>query len=217
MNLDVLFDNADRILDGFRTTLALFGVSGLFALVWGTVLAAMRVSPVPVLRAAGTVYVNLVRNTPLLLVLIFIGFGLPVLDVQMSFFSYAVVALGLYTAAFVTEAVRSGVNAVPAGQAEAARSVGMTFTQTLSQIVLPQAFRTVIPPIVSVLVALAKNTSLASVFGVTEATFVMSGLTRDRPDALYTVFFGIAAGYVVITLTLAGLGRLVESKVAIVR
>ncbi|MGH8869634.1 MAG: amino acid ABC transporter permease [Actinomycetes bacterium] len=215
--MDVLIDNFGEILEGFRTTLALFAASAVIALLLGTVLGAMRVSPVPVLRAAGTVYVNVARNTPLVVVFLLVVFCLPELGVQLSFFVRASIALSLYTASFVCEAVRSGVNAVSTGQSEAARAVGMTFGQSLGQIVLPQAFRTVIPPLVSILIALAKNTSIASAFGVIEATALMKGFIRDNPGDIYAIFFGFAAGYVLITLSLAGIARLIESKVAIVR
>ncbi len=215
--MDVLIENFDQILDGFRTTLALFVISGLCALVLGTILAGMRVSPVPPLRAAGTVYVNVARNTPLLLVFVFITFGLPALGIRFSFFILAVIALTLYTAAFITEAIRSGINAVSAGQAEAARSIGMTFGQTLTIVVLPQAFRTVIPPLASIMIALVKNTAVAEAFGVTEATYQLDSLVRDFPEALYPLFFGIAFGYIAITLTLAGAFRLIESRAAIAR
>lgn len=215
--MDVLIDNIDKILDGFATTLSLFGIAGLLSLVLGTVLAAMRVSPVPVLRAAGTAYVDVARNTPLVVVFILIAFGFPVLGIRWSFFTLAVVTLTLYTSAFVCEAVRSGINAVQAGQAEAARAIGMTFTQTLTVVVLPQALRSVVPPLASILIALAKNTSVAEAFGVTEATYQLDSLIRDNPDALYALFFGIAFGYVVITMTIAGVARLIEAKVAVVR
>jgi glutamate transport system permease protein len=215
--VDVLIDNSDVVLRGFRTTLALFAVSAVGSLLLGTLLGAMRVSPVPVLRAAGTAYVNVARNTPLVVMFLLIVFCLPVLGIQLSFFVRAVIALTLYTASFVCEAVRSGVNAVSAGQAEAARSVGMTFGQTLGQIVLPQAFRTVIPPLASVFIALAKNTAVAAAFGVPEATFRMKALITAHTDAIYAIFLGFALGYILITLTIAGVARLVESRVAIVR
>jgi glutamate transport system permease protein len=215
--MQVLIENSDNILAGFRTTLVLFVVAAVGSLVLGTVLTTLRVSPVPTLRAAGTLYVNVARNLPLVVVFIFISFGLPQLGIRSSFFVLAALALTLYTAAFVSEALRSGINAVHAGQAEAARSVGMTFGQTLSLVVLPQAFRTVVPPLASILIALAKNTAVAEAFGVTEASYQLDSLVRDRPDALYTLFFGIAFGYLVITLATAGAARLVESKVAIAR
>jgi glutamate transport system permease protein len=215
--VDVLIDNSDVVLQGFRMTLALFAVSAVGSLILGTMLGAMRVSPVPVLRAAGTVYVNVARNTPLVVMFLLIVFCLPVLGIQLSFFVRAVIALTLYTASFVCEAVRSGVNSVSSGQAEAARSVGMTFGQTLGQIVLPQAFRAVIPPLASIFIALAKNTAVAAAFGVPEATFRMKALITANADAIYAIFFGFALGYILITLTLAGVARLVEARVAIVR
>ena len=215
--MQVLIENSDRILGGFQTTLLLFVVCALSSALLGTVLATLRVSPVATLRAAGATYVIVARNTPLVVVFVFISFGLPVLDIQFSHFLLAVVALTLYTSAFVCEVLRSGVNAVNPGQAEAARSIGMTFGQTLSVVVLPQAFRTVVPPLASVFIALAKNTAVAEAFGVREASYQLDSLVRDHPTALYALFFGIASGYVIITLVLAGAARLVESKVAIAR
>lgn len=215
--MDLLNEYSGDFIAGFRTTLALFAVSAVFALLLGTMLGAMRVSPVPVLRAAGTVYVNVARNTPLVVMFFLIVFCLPVLGIIFPHFTFAVIALSLYTAAFVCEAVRSGVNSVSPGQAEAARSVGMSFGQTLSQIVLPQAFRSVVPPLASIFIALAKNTSVVAAFGLADATFRMKGLITAHADDIYMIFFGFAAGYVVLSLTLAGVARLVEAKVAIVR
>src|SRR5919109_1536990 len=122
----------------------------------------------------------------------------------------AVIALGVYTAAFICEAVRSGINAVDVGQAEAARSIGMTFGQTLQTVVLPQAVRTVIPPLASILIALTKNTAIAEAFGVTEATYQLDSLVRDHPDVLYALFFGIAAGYILIVFAISGAAHLLE-------
>jgi glutamate transport system permease protein len=215
--LDVLLDNMDALLAGFRTTLAMFVLSGVLSLLLGTVLAAMRVSPIPILRTAGAGYVTVVRNTPLVVMFVLIVFGLPEVGIRPSFFVRAVIALTIYTAAFVCEAVRSGINAVQPGQAEAARSLGMTFGQTLGLIVLPQALRSVVPPLVSILIALTKNTAVAEVFGVLDAAYVLHNLIRDHPTALYPLFFGVAAGYIAITLTIAGLGRLVERRLAVLR
>jgi glutamate transport system permease protein len=143
--VDAVTANLDLYWRGFRTTLELTALSSVLALALGTVLAAMRVSPVPPLRAAGTAYVQLVRNTPLTVVFFFVVFVLPQVDVRLSFFVFAVIAVTVYHAAFFCEAVRSGINSVSAGQAEAARSIGLTFTQSLRLVILPQAFRTVIP------------------------------------------------------------------------
>ena len=148
-------------------------------------LGSFRVSAVPALRAVGTAYVTVFRNTPLLVVFVLIYYGLPELEIRPSVFWRSTLALSLYTSAFVCEAVRSGVNAVAAGQAEAARSIGMGFGQTLRIVVLPQAFRAVIPPLANVLIALAKNTSLVAAFGVADLTFRMRGLINDNPGDVY--------------------------------
>jgi glutamate transport system permease protein len=215
--MQTLIDNLPRILAGFRDTLYLLGASGALALAAGVVLAAMRVSPVPVLRAVGTSYVNVFRNVPLVVLFLITTQGLPEVGLRLSFFVLAVLALGTYTAAFVCEAVRSGVNAVEVGQAEAARSIGMSFGQTLREIVLPQAIRSVIPPLASILIALTKNTAIAEAFGVTEATYQLDSLVRDHPDALYALFFGIAAGYMLIVFAISGAARVLERRLVVLR
>ncbi len=215
--MGVLLDNLDVLLGGFRLTVALAAVSAVGALVLGTLIAAMRVAPVAALRSAGSTYVNLARNTPLTLMFAIFVFGLPELGVQASFFVRAVLALTVYTAAFVAESVRSGINAVQAGQAEAARAVGMTFGQTVRLVVLPQAFRSVLPPLASVFIALIKNTSVAAGFGITEAVFRMGGLGRDFPAALFPVFFGVAFGYIVLVAVIALFFRFLETRLAVAR
>ncbi len=215
--MNVLIDKLPQILAAFGTTLQLLGASALIATILGVVLGAFRVSPVPALRWFGTAYVTIFRNTPLVVVFIIFVVALPELGVQSSFFMRAVIALSLYAAAFVCEAVRSGVNAVQAGQAEAARSLGMTFSQTLRLIVLPQAIRTVIPPLASIYIALAKNTAVAEAFGVTEATYQLDNLVRDFPGSLWFLFFGIAAGYVIIVFVISGIAQLLERRWAVSR
>lgn len=198
-------------------TLRLTGAAALIALVFGTVLAAMRVAPAPPLRWAGTAYVDTVRNIPLTLVFVLIVFGLPEIGFRFSFFFRAVIALSLYTSAFVCEVLRSGINTVQPGQAEAARALGMTFGQTLREVVLPQAFRTVIPPLGNILIALTKNSAIAEAFGVVEATGTFDNLIRDYPGSFWPLFLGIAFGYVVIVLVISGVLRVVERRVAVLR
>ncbi len=216
--MQFLSDNADLLWSAFLTTLSLAVVSGVCALVLGTALAAMRVSPVPPLRGLATFYVEVFRNTPLTVVFFFLAFGIVQIDLQFpSRFLTAVAALSLYTAAFVCEALRSGINSVPPGQAEAARALGLTFGQSLRDIVLPQAFRTVVPPLGNVWIALAKNTSIAAGFAVTDLTAALQRLANANADQLLLVFAAVAAGYLVITLPSAWLIRVVETRVAIVR
>lgn len=215
--MDVLIDHLPDILRAFGDTLKLLVVSAVIALLLGTLLAAMRVAPVPTMRAIGTSYVNVFRNTPLVLLFLITTQGVPVVVQGLSFFTLAVLALGLYTAAFVCEAVRSGINAVDVGQAEASRAVGMTFGQTLRLVVLPQAVRSVIPPLASILIALTKNTAIAEAFGVTEATYQLDSLVRDFPTALYPLFFGIALGYVVIVFVISGVAQVLERRMVVLR
>ncbi len=222
--MDTLIENRGELWSGFSVTLSLLVVSGLLATVLGTLLGSFRVSPVPTLRAIGTAYVNVFRNTPLVLVLVLSAAFWPTLgftDVGVAgyntFFTFAALGLALYTAAFVCEAVRSGINSVSTGQAEAARSVGMTFTQTLRLVILPQALRAVIPPLTSIYIALAKNTSVAAIVGVAEAAYTMRRLGNKFTSDLYAIFLGFALGYILIVLIISGLARLAERRMAVAR
>jgi glutamate transport system permease protein len=211
--------NYDLFQRGFLGTISLTAVSALFALVLGVVMAGCRVSPVPPLRTLGTAWVNTIRNTPLTLLFFAAALGLPkLLDPKdsPSYYVLAVITLSLYTSAFVCEAVRSGINTVPVGQAEAARSLGMTFTQTLGTVVLPQAGRTVIGPIGSILIALTKNSALAGSFNVAELFSVQATLTENG-SPIFAVFIWIALGYLVLTLGISALFRLAEKRWAVAR
>jgi glutamate transport system permease protein len=215
--VDAVAGNLELYRQGFVSTLALTVVSTVLALAIGTLLAAMRVSPVPSLRAAGTAYVQVVRNTPLTVVFFFAVFVLPQLGVRLSFFVFAVIAVTVYHAAFFCEAVRSGINAVSVGQAEAARSVGLTFGQSLRLVILPQAFRSVVPPLINVVIALTKNTSIASAFGLAELTGVGFRLANQNSDAVIAILLGVAVFYLVVTLPAGWLANAVERRVAVAR
>jgi glutamate transport system permease protein len=218
----------DEIFAAFWVTIKLTAYSGLGALIIGTVLASMRLSPVPMLRWAGAGYVNILRNTPLTLIVLFCSFGLSqTLGITLanprsptsladSNFRLAVVGLAVYTAAFVCESVRSGVNTIPVGQAEAARSLGLTFTQNLRIILLPQAFRAVIAPLGSVLIALTKNTTIASAIGVAEAALLMKDMIENTA-ALLSVGAIFAGGFVVLTLPMGLLFTYLGRRLAVSR
>lgn len=196
--MDAVFSRFDLVLKAFWLTIELFLLSGLLSLFFGTLLAAARVGPVPVLARAAGVYVTVVRNTPLLIVFVFVFFGLPLLDVQLPFLVKGTLALTIYTCTFVCEAMRSGINAVPVGQAEASRAIGLTFGQSMSLVVLPQALRAVVPPLASVLIALVKNTSVGAGFGLMEATGRMRFFNNDQADARTLIFLTFAIGYVIL-------------------
>jgi glutamate transport system permease protein len=210
--VDVLIDNAGLLLAAFGTTLKLLIVAGALSLAWGTILAAMRVGPVRVLNLAGGMYVTLFRNTPLLIILLLIFFGLPKLGITWGYFWPNIIALTVYTSCFICEAIRSGVNSIPLGQAEAARSLGMTFGQSMRQVILPQAFRAVLPPVASVLIALTKNTSLVAIFGLPDLTARMKDLLTDHASDLLWIFFGFALAYIVIVEAISLVATLLERR-----
>lgn len=213
--LSVLTDNWDLFKEGFWTTIRLFLVSGVLSLVFGTLLAAFRVSPIPALRGVGTAYVNILRNTPLTLVFAFLVFGAPKMNIELpSFFWSAVTALTVYTSAFVCEVVRSGVNTVPPGQAEAARSIGMTFLQVLRIVVLPQAFRAIVPPLMSVMIALLKNTTIAAGFSVLEAGAIPAAMAERGENQMLTLLW-ITIGFLILIIPLVFLQRYAERRTAV--
>jgi len=216
--VDLFFDNAPTLWSGFRVTLQLTAVSGLLALALGLALAALRVAPLRPLRAVSMLYVELMRNTPLTLVF----FGMVLVAPQFGIipplgFWTAVLCLTLYTSAFVSEALRSGINSVGVGQAEAARAIGLTFGQSLRLVILPQAVRTVIPPLINVIIALAKNTSVAAGFAVVELVATGRRLGQAIPGEAVTILGGIALLYLVFTIPAGLLATRLEKKVAFAR
>ncbi|MEV4946404.1 amino acid ABC transporter permease [Streptomyces sp. NPDC053755] len=208
----------------FWVTVQLTVYSAIGSLIWGTLLAAMRVSPVPLMRGFGTAYVNIVRNIPLTVIIVFTSLGLfQTLGVDMGAkdfttinFRLAVLGLIAYTSAFVCEALRSGINTVPVGQVEAARAIGLGFPQVLRLIVLPQAFRSVVGPLANVLIALTKNTTVAAAIGVAEAALLMREMIENEAQLiLISVIF--AGGFICLTLPTGLFMGWLAKKVAVKR
>ena len=223
--MDAVLDNLDAVVRAFTYTLLLFVISGVLSLVLGTILAALRVGPVSVLRLAAAAYVTIVRNTPLLIVLIFfriaapkIGLNFNFVDVQFgeirlnNLFTACVVGLTVYTAAFVCEAIRSGINAVQLGQAEAARAIGLPFAGVMREVVLPQAFRASVPPLASVQIALLKNTTVAGALGVFEAFARMRSLNNDFATQRIEIFLVFALVFVALVEVLSFLANRLERR-----
>ncbi|MFF0399260.1 amino acid ABC transporter permease [Streptomyces sp. NPDC005248] len=212
------------LLGAFWVTVQLTVYSALGSLIWGTLLAGMKVGPVPLMRGFATAYVNVVRNIPLTVVIVFSSLGLfQTLDIKLGAsdftdinFRLAVLALIAYTSAFVCEALRSGINTVPVGQAEAARALGLSFTQVLRLIVLPQAFRSVVNPLANVLIALTKNTTVAAAIGVAEAAYLMKGMIEAEAQ-LILISAVFAFGFIVLTLPTGLILGWVSKKVAVKR
>jgi glutamate transport system permease protein len=235
--MNVLIDDFDVFASGFWLTFQLCVLSAIGALIVGGFLAVLRISPVPPLRAVGTAYVTVFRNVPLTVVLFFAAFGLPalgsnagflqipVLDsifsrlgTDLPYFRFAIIALVVYTAAFVCEAIRAGVNAVPAGQAEAARSLGLTFTQNLRHVILPQAWKAAVVPLGSVIIAMIKNSALAGFFGVVgDLAQTADQLTSAEGKPFIPVAIGISIGYLIMTVPLGLLLDRLEKRRAAAR
>lgn len=235
--MNLLIDRFDVFAGGFWLTLQLCLLSGVGALLLGTIGAVLRISPVPPLRWLGTGYVTVVRNSPLTVVFFFAAFGLPALGSNATFldipglntiftrlgfdlpyFRFAVLALSVYTGAFVCEAIRSGVNAVSPGQAEAGRSLGLTFGQNLRHVVLPQSWKAAVVPLGSVLIAMIKNSALAGFFGVVgDLSKTAESLVTVEGQPVIPVFIGIALGFLVMTVPLGLLLDRVEQRRAVAR
>lgn len=197
------------VLGAFGMTIYLAFFSAIGSLVLGTVIGIMRMSPVRVLRLLGAGYVNIFRNTPLTLLVVLsvlgltyiLGLNLDPSSITGNASRWAIVMLSIYHASFVCEALRSGVNTIPAGQAEAARAIGLTFAQSMREVLLPQAFRGSIAPLGSTLIALIKNTTVAAVVGVAEAANLMAVIIENETGGL-VVFLIFAIGFVILTLPL---------------
>lgn len=208
---DLWQEMGPQLWPAFWLTIQLTFWSAIGSLIWGVLLAGMKVSPVPVMRWFATGYVNVVRNTPLTLIILlcsvglYQNLGLTLAQDNSDFiannnFRLAVLGFILYTSTFVCETLRAGFNTVPLGQAEAARSIGLNFPQTFGLVVLPQALRAVIAPMGSVLIALTKNTTIASVIGVGEAALLMKEELENYSDQILVIFAVFAIGFMIITL-----------------
>jgi His/Glu/Gln/Arg/opine family amino acid ABC transporter permease subunit len=215
---DVLTDNFDQFASGFGVTIRIVGVSFAIALVVGTLVAALRIAPSRWVQRLGGVYVETFRNIPLL-VLLFISFaGLRRAGVDISNWVAGTVSLGLYTAAYVAEALRSGVFAVGRGQVDAGLSLGFSNNEVLRRIVLPQAFRTVIPPLSSITIAMIKNSAIIGVSLLALPDLLKEArIVQSRTFQTDEAFFWAAAGYLLITGTATVAFRALERRYAIHR
>lgn len=211
-----LHDVMVQFLQGMAVTLELSLAGFTLALVVGTGLAAAVISPVPPARWAASAYVTVFRNLPLLVILILAVFGLPQTGLQMAPITWAMLVLGLYTAAFVCVTLSGGVNGVDVGQAEAARALGLSFPQSLRLVVLPQAIRSVVPPLGSLFIALTRNTALTSVIGVVEISARTAQLVNANVSTI-VVIIGSASGYLIINLPAAWVVRHLERRAVFAR
>lgn len=213
------------VLGAFWVNIQLAFWAALLALVIGSVLALFRISPIPTLQGVGTAYVTVFRNTPLTIIMVFMVLGAwgqlnftLSSNFDMNFFRLAVVALAIYHAAFVCEAIRSGVNTVPLGQAEAARAIGLPFLAAARLVILPQAIRGSIAPLGNVMIALIKNTTVAAAASVaTETSSVMRTMIEFQPNYIYAIFFTFAIGYVILVTPVGVAATALSRRLAVRR
>jgi putative glutamine transport system permease protein len=206
--MDAVLDNLSLFLEGLWTTVRLALLAGVIALTLGLLVALFRVSPIRAMRVLGASFVEFVRNVPLLAHLFFWVYGLPFVGILLPEFVAAFCGLGVYTAAYVAEAVRAGIQAVGRGQIEAARSLGLTYARMMRLVVLPQAVATVLPPLGNLAIAMTKNTSVAAAVTVPELLF-QTQVINARTFATYPLFVTSAALYLLLTLPMgAAVGQL---------
>ena len=212
----LLTEYGGAILRGTGLSLQLAAIGFLGAMVLGTVLATFRVSPIPPLRAFGAVYVEFFRNVPMVTLMILVVYGLPYVGVNLGQFWSVIAAIITVGAAFACETVRTGINAVSAGQVEAARAIGLSFWGICRELVVPQAVRTVISPLVTLFIGILLSSSLAAVVGMRELT-ATAGWINNRA-ALGLITFGVVAAiYLVISLAAAGIGAMLENRYRVLR
>lgn len=213
--MQVLLDNLDLFVLGFTNTVVIFAISAVFSLILGCIVGILRISPSTPMRAVGTVYVNTLRNTPLALLMMFFALGYPKMGLpSLDYTTLAIIALVLYTASYVAEVFRSGINSIHRGQTEAARAIGLTFTQVLRVVLIPQAFRNVMPPLVSVFIALLKNTTVASGFSVMQAGAIAANMSERGENLLITLLW-VALFFFILVMVLAAVQRAFERKWAV--
>ena len=199
--------------------------AAIFSLILGTVLALMRISPIASLQWAGAAYVNILRNTPLTVIMTFLFLAVWTQlqitlsdDFAQNFFRFGVIGLTVYHAAFVCEAIRSGVNTVPLGQAEAARAIGLSFLPAARLIILPQAFRGAIAPLGNTLIALLKNSTVAVAVSVsTETSTLMREMIESNANYIYAIFMIFAIGFAVLVIPIGLLTTFLSNRLAVRR
>ncbi len=214
--MQIVLDNLPRLLRGLGVTLQLTIGGFLIGLAIGTVIAVFRVSPIKPLRVLGAGYVAAMVNSPLIFLVFVAYYGLPKLGALLTNFQCALVAVGLYLGGYISEALRSGFNAVSNGQAEAARAIGLTFGQTLTHVILPQALRSSVGPLAVLLNANYRNVAVAGVIGVAEVVKAGSDLS-DETAKQYPFFVFSFLAFVVLGFTTAALAGWLDDRVAVKR
>lgn len=203
------FSHFDLFIKAFLYTLGMSFLALLLALVLGILFGAMSTSKHKTLKAIARVYVELYQNTPLLVQFVFVYYGLAIISnglIMISTFFTAVLCVGIYHGAYIAEVIRSGIEAVPKGQIEAALSQGFTYEETMSLIVLPQAVRTILPPMTNQVVNLIKNTSVVAIISGADIMFTAKAWAYETTNYV-PAFAGAAILYFILCYPLANWAR----------
>ncbi|PWK13431.1 amino acid ABC transporter permease [Tumebacillus permanentifrigoris] len=213
IDFTILTTYQDEYLKGFMTTIeaSLLGLVGSFII--GVIIAVFRISSVRPLRWFGTAYVEFLRNIPLLITVFVFYHGLPVLHINLSGFASGTLGLAVYTSAFIAEAIRAGINAVPKGQMEAGRSSGLTYIQTMRYVILPQAIKVVIPPLGNQFINLVKNSSILGVVAGLDLMYFGDTINSETFDVFSTYIF-VGLFYLVLTIPLSLFVGYLERRLA---
>lgn len=209
----ILFDYNETFIDGYLTTIqaSFYALLGSFAI--GVLIAVFRIAPFKLLNWIGAAYVEFIRNIPLLITIFVFYAGLPALGIDMEGFTAGTLGLAVYTGAFIAEVLRAGIQAVPKGQMEAARSSGLTYIQTMRFIILPQAIKIVVPPLGNQFLNLVKNSSILAVIAGGDLMYNADLVYSDTFDTV-SVYFFVAMLYLTLTIPLATLVNYLERRMA---
>jgi aspartate/glutamate/glutamine transport system permease protein len=213
LRYSILLEHWDMYLQGFANTLKASVLALIGSLVIGIIIAIFRIAPIRPLNWIGTVYVEFIRNIPLILIVFVFFVGFPAIGIRFNSFTAGTLGLMVYTAAFIAEVIRSGILAVPKGQMEAARSSGLTYLQTMRYIILPQAVKIVIPPLGNQFINLVKNSSVLGVIAGLDLMY-FGDLISSETFVTFDVYIFVALFYLVLTIPLSlGVGYL-EQRLA---
>lgn len=213
LDMAILSENMDMFLEGFKNTLFVSFLALIGSFILGTIFAIFRIAPIKPLNWIGAAFVEFIRNIPLIIILFFIFTGLPVFGIRLSGFMAGTIALTIYTAAFIAEAIRAGIMSVPKGQTEAARSSGLTYIQTMWYVILPQAIKIVIPPLGNQFINLVKNSSILTIVAAGELMY-QGDLISARTFVTFDVYIFVAAFYLIITVPLSLSVNALEKRLA---
>ncbi|PQZ55174.1 MULTISPECIES: amino acid ABC transporter permease [Bacillus] len=212
-DFSILTNNIDMYLEGFKYTVMSSVVALIGSFVLGIIMAVMRISPIRILNWIGSAYVEFVRNIPLVLIAFILYFALPVIGITFNGFVAGTVALTVYTAAFIAEVIRAGILSVAKGQMEAARSSGLTYTQAMYHVVLPQAMKIVIPPLGNQFLNLVKNSSILGIIAGADLMY-QGDLISTKTFVTFDVYIFVGMFYLVLTIPLSMLVRYLERRLA---